>query len=410
MTSNVNELPNTATEPPRTRSLRVMFIITSMPVGGAETLLANLIRRLDRARIEPQLCCLKQLGPLGRQLRSICPTHAQLIAHKFDVSVLPKLIRLMRSERIDAVVTVGAGDKMFWGRLAAKLAGVPVICSALHSTGWPDTVGRLNRLLTPLTDAFIGVAESHGRHLIESERFPAAKVRVIPNGVDTERFRPDAQAAALVRHELNIPADAPLCGIVAALRPEKNHGLFLETAALVGSKLPAARFLIVGDGPTRGAIEEAAAARDLHDRVHLLGSRSDVPQLLSAMDVFLLTSHNEANPVSILEAMSVGLPVVAADVGSVHQTVGHGVTGFLAPPGAALELADGVLTLLDQPEMAARFGAAGRRHVRQCASLDVMVRGYEQLLWEIYERKRGECSVGTAGLPCSVRRDASLTA
>ena len=144
--------------------LRVMFLITSMPVGGAETLLVNLVRRMDRERFLPSLACLKQLGPLGEVLAEEIPTANNLIHHKFDVAVVVRLVRLFRRQRIDAVVTVGAGDKMFWGRVAAHLAGVPVVLSALHSTGWPDVIGRLNgsRLLTRWTDAFIGVADAHG--------------------------------------------------------------------------------------------------------------------------------------------------------------------------------------------------------------------------------------------------------
>ena len=129
--------------------LRVMFVITSMPVGGAEMLLVDLLRCLDRDRFVPQLCCLKELGPLGETLIGKVPLHYRLLAGKYDLRVLLRLKRLLASERIDAVVTVGAGDKMFWGRLAARWAGVPVVCSALHSTGWPDGIGRLNRLLTP---------------------------------------------------------------------------------------------------------------------------------------------------------------------------------------------------------------------------------------------------------------------
>ena len=144
--------------------LRVMFVITSMPVGGAETLLVELVRRMDRERFLPELCCLKHFDPLGEVLAREIPAFTGLLAHKYDVAVLWRLTRLMRRRRIDAVVTVGTGgDKMFWGRLAGWLAGVPVICSALHSTGLPDHVELPNRLLAPLTDAFIAVAEPHGR-------------------------------------------------------------------------------------------------------------------------------------------------------------------------------------------------------------------------------------------------------
>src|SRR5688572_22901172 len=149
------------------RPFRVMFMLTDMRIGGAETLTANVIRRLDRARFAPELCCLKERGILGDALADEIPVHANLLASKYDLRVGARLVRLLRHRQIDAVVTVGAGDKMFWGRLAAKRAGVPVIISALHSTGWPDGIGRLNRMLTPITDAFIAVAQAHGRFLIE---------------------------------------------------------------------------------------------------------------------------------------------------------------------------------------------------------------------------------------------------
>ena len=180
---------------PRARSaddtpLRVMFLITSMHVGGAETLLCNLIRRLDRKRFSPELCCLKELGELGQQLAGEILVHHDLLPNKYDLSILPRLTRLMRRRRIDIVATVGAGDKMFWGRLAARAAGVPVVISAIHSTSWPDNITWLNRRLTPLTDAFVAVAQPHAEHLVKVERLPANRVRVIPNGVDTDRYCP----------------------------------------------------------------------------------------------------------------------------------------------------------------------------------------------------------------------------
>ncbi len=215
--------------------LRVMFLNTSLVVGGAETLLVDLVRRLDRERFLPEIACLKTPGPLGEMLAREMPVHSGFLRSKFDARVLKRLTRLCIERRVDAVVTVGAGDKMFWGRLAAWRAGVPVVLSALHSTGWPDSIGRLNRWLTPLTDAFIGVAPAHGGYLIERERFPAAKVRVIPNGVDVERFAQRGERDSL-RRSLGIEADAPVAAIVAALRPEKNHAMFLEAAAQVRAR------------------------------------------------------------------------------------------------------------------------------------------------------------------------------
>ena len=367
--------------------LRVMFMLTSMPVGGAETLLVNLIRRLERSRIQPELCCLKQLGPLGEELAREVPAHTGLLHSKYDLRVLSRLTRLLAERQIDAVVTVGAGDKMFWGRLAAWQARVPVIAAALHSTGWPDGVGTLNRRLTRITDAFIGVASAHGRHLIENENFPRDKVHVIPNGVDVERFQFSASARSRLRAEWRIADTAQVVGIVAALRQEKNHVLFLRTAAKVAKRLPEARFVIVGDGPERQKLEMAARDARLGDSVLLLGTRSDIPELLSAVDVFALTSHNEANPVSILEAMAVQRPVVATRVGSVAESVEHGVTGYLATAGHADELARHWIDLLTDHEKAREMGRAAREVVVQRWSLERMVEGYERLLTSIYDAK-----------------------
>jgi glycosyltransferase involved in cell wall biosynthesis len=301
--------------------------------------------------------------------------------------VLWRLQRRFRKSRTDAVITVGAGDKMFWGRLAARLAGVPVICSALHSTGWPDGVGRLNRTLTPLTDAFIAVAQDHAQFLINWEGFPRDRVFMIPNGVDTDRFCPNPAARSAFRQSLQVPDDAPLVGIVAALREEKNHHQFLSAARDVLRLHPDTRFVIVGDGPMRSAIEQEINDLGLKRFVYLLGTRSDTPDILAALDVFALTSKNEANPVSILEALACGIPVVSPNVGSIHETVLDGQTGFLTKPGSSEETADAIVRLLGNKTLATSLGRNGREHMRHSWSLSAMVTGYERLITMLYNDK-----------------------
>lgn len=367
--------------------LRVMFLTSSLPVGGAETLLANLVRGLDSQRIIPEITCLKERGPLGEELAGSVPVHAGLIQHKYDVMVLPRLCRLFRERRVDAVVTVGCGDKMFWGRLAARWARVPVVASALHSTGWPDAVGRMNRLLTPLTDAFIAVAEDHGKHLVEHEQFPRTKVQVIPNGIDLARFQRNGEHRRACRARWGLRDSIPVVTIVAALRPEKNHARFLRIAAEVLTTRRDTKFMVVGDGPERPRLEALAHQLDIKPSVRFLGSRGDIPEILGASDVFLLTSDNEASPVSILEAMACELPVVASDVGSVHESVKNGLTGYRAKPSDEAEFARRVGELLDDPDLRRRLGQEGRRHVAEHASLAQMIDGYMELLERLYRQR-----------------------
>jgi glycosyltransferase involved in cell wall biosynthesis len=382
----------------QTSPLCVLFVQTDMRIGGAEMVTASIIRRLNRSRFAPELCCLKERGAIGEALAEEIPVHHGLLRHKYDLRVWPRLTGLLRRRKIDAVITVGAGDKMLWGRLAAWRAGVPVVVSALHSTGWPDCVGRLNRMLTPLTDAFIAVAGSHGRFLIEHTGFPAKKVVVIPNGVDTQRFAPISDTST-VRGGLGIDANALVVGIVAALRPEKNHKLFLQMAQRVAARRPDARFLIIGDGPCRGQLERRTIELNIASQVQFLGMRDDVPRLLAAMDVFALSSVIEANPMSILEAMSVGRPVVATNVGSIHEAVIEGETGFLVSPGDAAQLTERVLQLLDDPRKRAAMGSLARCEVVERWSVEAMVSGYEQLIDAIYQEK-------CAAAPAAIARSA----
>ena len=369
------------------RPLKTLFVITSMPVGGAETLLVNLLRNFRPSHIVPSVACLKEKGPLGEEIAKEFKLTEHWLKNKYDLRVLPRLADHIRKEKIDALISVGAGDKMFWGRLAARFASVPVICSALHSTGWPDGVGRCNRWLTPITDAFIAVAKPHGQFLVDFEKFPASKVTVIPNGVDTIRFQPNHESRSQVRKDLGLAPDTPLVGIVAALRPEKNHTLFLNAARKVIGEIPRAHFVIVGDGPERTNIENSVAALNLGKNVSLLGTRSDTPSLLAAMDVFALTSHNEASPVSILEALSCGVPVVSTRVGSVAESVHDQRNGFTVEPGDIIALAERIQYLLMNKETAEMMGSVGREHVQSHGSLETMVRMYEHLIHSIFDRK-----------------------
>ena len=370
--------------------LRVMFVHTELVVGGAETLLVDIIRNLDRSRFTPELCCLKRLSALGEVMAHEVPTHVGLLKKKTDLGVLGRLTRLLRDRRIDAVVTVGTGgDRMFWGRLAAWRAGVPVILSSLHSTGHPVKVERLNRMLAPISDGFIGCARMHSEFLATGEGCPPEKVFTIYNGVDTERFRPADRH--LARRRLGLPLDVPIAGIVAALRPEKQHGKLLDAMHRVVAERGDAMLVVVGDGVERPGIERRIEQLNLRDNVRLLGSRHDVHDILPAFDMKVLASKMEANPASTLEASAYGIPVVAPIVGSLPETVLNDKTGILYPPVNTTALAEAMLLLVSDPEKARALGRAGRELVCRRFSLANMVGGYERLIDGVYRAAaRGE--------------------
>lgn len=369
------------------RPLRIQFVVTSLPVGGAEILLRDLLQNLDPKNFEAEVTCLKDTGEFGDEIARIVPVHSKFLSSKWDVRVLSRLTKHFRSRETDAVITVGAGDKMFWGRLAAYRAGVPVVCSALHSTGWPDGIGFLNKLLTPITTGFIACADNHAHHLMHGEELPEEKVFAIPNGVDTSRFSPDNSQRLSLRAELGIPAASPVIGIVAALREEKNHIQFVRSAGQVVADFPEVHFVIVGDGVERSNIELEIAALGLKDNVHMLGNRNDTHAILAGLDVFCLTSKNEANPVSILEALACGVPVVAPDVGSINESVLHRQTGFLTEPESVESTTAALLKLLSNPPVASSMGVAGRQLVREQFSLQAMVTGYQDLIGKLYNQQ-----------------------
>lgn len=369
------------------RPLRTMFLLTSMPIGGAETLLVNLVRRFDSERIVPLIGCMKHRDVLGEELSTQFPVFENLLNNKYDFAVAGRLKKLFLDEQVDALVTVGAGDKMFWGRLGARRAKLPVILSALHSTGWPDGVGRLNRMLTGITDGFIAVAQQHARFQIEHEKFPADKVFLIPNGIDTDRFQFSQDARNQWRQRWGIDEETPVVGIVAALRPEKNHQLFLESARRVLSNFNEAKFVVIGDGPERAKLEEFAKSKGIDSQVIFTGATHDIPGALSMMDLFALTSHNEASPVSIMEALACQRPVVSTNVGSISETVIEGENGFLVSPGCPDEMSERWIELIRDRQKCQSFGRHGRSHIVENSSLESMTEGYTQLLESTYAVK-----------------------
>jgi L-malate glycosyltransferase len=359
----------------------VCQLLHSLNVGGAEMLAARLARRL-RGTFRFVFACLDEVGPLGEELRAEgFPVHLLGRRPGLDWGCPLRLARLLRAERVD-VVHAHQYTPFFYG-LAARLPGPrrPILFTehGRHQPDYPRPKRMLaNRLLLTRRDRVVGVGAAVRQALIANEGLPARRVGVLYNGVDVDAFAAAADRAA-ARRELGAGPDDFVLLQVARLDYLKDHATAVRTLARVAAQVPQARLVLVGDGPERPGIEALVRNLNLGDHVRLLGTRQDVGRLLPGGDVFLLTSVSEGIPVTVLEAMAAGLPVVATDVGGVAEVVKDGQTGLLAPPAEAEALARHVLRLAADPGGRGRMGLAGRERAFALFSEEQMLAAYDRL-------------------------------
>jgi glycosyltransferase involved in cell wall biosynthesis len=377
------------------KPLRINFMaaIHSMIVGGAERICQDILLRIDRDRFNPILLCMRESGPLAERVaREGIKVYSNLTSDKYDFTVALRLQRIMRHEEIHALETFGSGEKLFWGRLCAKWAGVPAITSSLHKTfikGKSHSVEFLNRMLWGLNDRIIAIGEASKDYLVRYEGVPDKKVTVIYNGIDLERFKPRSPELRIKR-ELGIPEENQVVGILAVLRPEKAHQVFLESAKIISEGFPKVSFLVVGDGSERAELEKLSSQLGLDGRVIFAGNRSDVPEVLSIFDVAVLCSdpYIETLPTAILEAMAMAKPAVATEVGCLREMIIDGTNGYLLPPRKPKQLAEAISELLRSEELAQKMGQAGRKRTEELFSIERMVGKREELFEEILEEKK----------------------
>ena len=368
------------------RPVPILFLFPSLGVGGAERQMQALALGLDRARWRPIVACQHASGPVGDALVAAgCEVHRLSGTRRFDPLFLWRATALMRREGVRIVLTHGFSTGVV-GRLAALLGGAPVRIVAEHSTGERDMSAarhRINRLLVPITSAWVAVARGQVPYLIETKRIPADRIHVVHNGIDVAAHDLGVQRAterARVRREFGIDADAPVAGIIAVLRPEKDLATFVHAAQRVLRELPAARFVMAGDGPERHEIEREIDSLGLERRVIMTGWRSDVPAVLAALDVAVLCSTDvETFPLVFLEAMAAGLPLVGTRVGGLAEMIEDGENGLLVEPRDAEQLARAMLRVLGDGETARRWGAASHARVVQEFDVATMVARYEAL-------------------------------
>jgi glycosyltransferase involved in cell wall biosynthesis len=339
-----------------------------------------LCRHLDRRRFTPVVCCLDDRGALAPAFEA---DGVEVVALDrkpgIRLATLRSLAALMRSRHPDIVDAQG-WPASFWGRLAALVTGTRPLVVTEHGDVEPRPLRHT------LADAFLGVftarvvaksgeiASLYRRRV----RIPARKVEVVPNGVEC-----DALACAFdpvrARSLLGVPADLPTVGIVGRLHAVKGHDLFLAAVALLRAQEPGLLAVVVGDGPERAALEARASALGVADCVRMVGERSDVPEIIGAIDVLMLTSRSEGCPMVALEAMAAGVPLVAPRIAPFAEISGDGAAAVLVPAGDAPAFAAACLALLRDRRRRAALAEAARRRVREHYDIRRYVARLEQL-------------------------------
>lgn len=351
------------------RRCRVVHVTQGLEMGGLERLLVEFARRTDRERFDLHFVSLSGRGLLAEEVEAAgWPVTALCQGDGFRPLLYANLAWLLARLRADAVHTHDERP-LIYAAPAARAAFVRRVVHTRHRGADLVTTSRQKALLrfaAARVDAFVCVS-ADAAELARRQGVREQAVRVLTNGIDLERFRADAYAG-----------DGP-CVVVARLTAEKDVATLLDAAARVVAEVPEFRLLVAGDGPCRAELEAQAQRLNLSERVEFLGTVRDVPPLLARCRLFVLPSKTEGISLTLLEAMASGLPVVATRVGGNPEVVADGETGLLVPSGDPAALGQALVRLYREPDLAKRFGRAGRERVEKHFDLARMIREYEAL-------------------------------
>ncbi|MBI2483143.1 glycosyltransferase [Candidatus Uhrbacteria bacterium] len=348
--------------------LRVTFIGTSFAIGGAEQLQLELARRLPRDRFSVEVVAVVRGGPLEEEFRALgIPTTVIGKTTKWGWSTIEQLRAHLVAQQPDVVHThLFGGDT--WGRVAAIRAGVRCIVSTEHNINVDEGIGKrfVKRVLARYTTRIVAVSDAVRVASMRRDGIPSRLLTVIPNGVDTEQFRP-APASAHATVQLLT---------VGRLVPQKGHDVLMDAMAILRDELPHVVLDVVGDGPRRAALESHVRAYGLAERVRFLGMRRDLPDQYHRADIAVFPSRWEGFGIAAAEAMSCGIPVIATRVDGLAEVVVPDVTGLLVPANDPVALAQAIRALAQDRARRLLLGAAGRRRVLECFDIRNVVRRY----------------------------------
>jgi glycosyltransferase involved in cell wall biosynthesis len=382
-------------QPPR-RRIKVLHITTRFWGGaGANVLLSAEGMDTDRYDVWVAAAADGPLFPPARAagLRTVeLPRMREVIAPLDDLATLLLLVRIMRRERF-AIVHTHCAKAGLLGRIAARLAGIPIIVHTVHAFSFHPFMSPLRRWsyrflerrVRRLAHQTFAVSPTVAREAVEERVASPGTVSVVPSAVELSEIPSERDGS--VRRELGLPDDVPVVGTIGRIVSQKAPLDFVRMAARIAAVRPETRFVMVGDGSFEEApLEEEtkAEARKLGVDISFTGFRDDAPRIATAFDVFVITSLYEGLGRALTEALASGRPVVATAVNGVPDLIEPGASGLLSPPGEVETLATSVLWMIEHPDQAERMGRAGRRrvvgHFEPSVMCSVLDRSYRRLL------------------------------
>ena len=368
--------------------INLLHIVQHSTGGGIIKQLFSLLRYYDKDTILPMVCCMGSKGTTGKLIEEGGIDFVALKIGRND-RLIPRAVRLlyklMKERHIQVVRTHGHGANLN-GRIAARLCGIPCIPSVhnvYRKTKEQKIQRRItNNLLGRISGRVIAVSEAVREDVIRYDRVDPSKVLVIRNGVDTELFSP-AGASDGIRKELGLGENDTVIGFVGRLVPAKGLAHLIRAFAEVRKEIDHIKLIIVGRGALLGSLQDMAAEKRLQDDIIFAGERSDIPGVLSSIDIFAMSSEEEGLPNALLEAMSAARPSVVTTAGGMKEVVQDGVTGLIVPVGDPAALARAMKRLIIDKELSRAMGMAAREYIEKNFSILATARVWENLYREL---------------------------
>jgi glycosyltransferase involved in cell wall biosynthesis len=374
------------------RRVRVLQLITSLERGGAENHLLALLTHADRSAFEIETAVLSGDGELVPVFRDAhIKVHLLRARNRFDPLALRRLVALLRAGNYDILHSHLFRADIYAGLAVSRLPEPrPLLVSTRHNDDrffLNPFIGLVHYAISARQDLIIAISDHIARFTVSRGVRHPSRVRRVYHGLEPPVTRALEREGQRIRHELGVEPDDFLVGNVGRLALQKGQRHLIAAMPLLLERVPKAHALIAGGGDLEDYLRELSAEFGVAERVHVLGPRKDVPALMHAMDVFAMPSIWEGFGLVLLEAMAAGRPIVASRVATIPEVVLDGETGLLVPAGDPVALAEALARLAASPELAKRFGEAGRERVRRDFSIEKMVGDTELLYRELLEER-----------------------